>query len=77
MSFKKIKYSTQVTLMLIVFFLVLSGLVFKFVGEIQSESLRKKTEKIEREKIKTEFIASIEDQYKQMKKLYLSIITNH
>jgi 16S rRNA C1402 (ribose-2'-O) methylase RsmI len=66
----KIKYSIQVFLMLIVFSFVLFNLVFKFIGEIRSESIKKKAEQIEKQKIKTEFILNIEDQYQQMQKLY-------
>jgi hypothetical protein len=56
--------------MLIVFSFVLFNLVFKFIGEIRSESIKKKAEQIEKQKIKTEFILNIEDQYQQMQKLY-------
>jgi len=66
----KIKYSVQVTLMLIVFFIVLSGLIYKFVGEMQSETMRKRAEQIEKERAKTEFITNIEDRFNQIKKLY-------
>lgn len=66
----KVKYFIQIALMLVVFFMVLAGLIFKFVGDLQSESIKKHAEQIEREKRKAEFEATIEDQYKQMKKLY-------
>ena len=69
LSSKK-KYSIQVALMLIVFFLVLSSLVFKLIGEMRSESIRKEAEQIEKQRIKTQFLSNIEDQYQQMKKLY-------
>ncbi|WP_232364189.1 hypothetical protein [Desulforapulum autotrophicum] len=56
--------------MLVVFFMVLAGLIFKFVGDLRSESIKKHAEQIEQEKRKAEFVATIEEQYKQMKKLY-------
>ncbi len=66
----KIKYSVQVCLMLIVFFIVLSGLIYKFVGEMQSETMRKRAEQLEKERAKTEFITNIETHYEQIKTLY-------
>lgn len=66
----KKKYFIQVALMLAVFFLVLSSLVFKLIGEIRSESIRKEAEQIEKQRIKTQFLSNIEDQYQQMQKLY-------
>jgi hypothetical protein len=69
LSSKK-KYGIQVALMLAVFFLVLSSLIFKLVGEMRSESIRKEAEQIEKERIKTQFLSNIEDQYQQMQKLY-------
>ncbi len=56
--------------MLIVFFLVLSTLIFRIVGEMRSESLRKKAVELEKEKLKIEFIATIEDQYQQLESLF-------
>ncbi len=67
---KKIKYNSQVALMFIVFLLVLFSLVFRFIGDMRSESIKKKADEIERQRIKTEFISTIENQYKQMEKLY-------
>ncbi len=69
LSSKK-KYFIQVALMLAVFFLVLYSLVFKLIGEIRSESIRKEAEQIETQRIKTQFLSNIEDQYQQMQKLY-------
>jgi hypothetical protein len=66
----KKKYFIQVALMLAVFFLVLSSLVFKLVVEMRSESIRKEAEQIEKQKIKTQFLSNIEEQYQQMQKLY-------
>jgi len=65
---KKIKYYAQVALMLIVFFIVLSGLIYKFTNEMQSGS-RKQTA-VEIEKRKTEFIATIENRYQEIKRQY-------
>jgi hypothetical protein len=69
LSSKK-KYFVQVALMLAVFFLVLFSLIFKLVGEMRSESIRKEAEQIEKERIKTQFLSNIEDEYQQMQKLY-------
>lgn len=66
----KIKYSAQVALMLIVFLIVLSGLIYKYIGEMQSETMRKRAEQIEKERIKTEFFTNIDDHYEQIKTLY-------
>ena len=66
----KKKYFIQVALMFVVFFLVLSSLVFKLVVEMRSESIRKEAEQIERQRIKTQFLSNIEEQYQQMQKLY-------
>lgn len=70
MPSNKIKYSIQVALMLIVFFLVLFTLIFRIVGEMRSESIRKKALQLEKEKLKIEFIATIEDQYQQIENLF-------
>lgn len=69
LSSKK-KYSIQVALMFAVFFLVLSSLVFRLIGEMRSESIREEAEQIEKQRIKTQFLSNIEDQYQQMQKLY-------
>jgi len=69
LSSKK-KYYIQIALMLIIFSFVLFNLIFKLVGEIRSEAVKEKAEQIERERIKAEFIVTIEEQYQQMKKLY-------
>lgn len=72
MSSKNIKYSVQVALMLIVFFLVLSTLIFRIVGEMRSESIKKEAAQLEKEKLTIEFLATIEAQYQQMKNLFNS-----
>ncbi|RLB92172.1 MAG: hypothetical protein DRH26_06865 [Deltaproteobacteria bacterium] len=69
LSSKK-KYSIQVALMFAVFFLVLSSLIFRLIGEMRSESIREEAEQIEKQRIKTQFLSNIEDQYQQMQKLY-------
>jgi len=66
----KIKYAAQVALMLIVFFIVLSGLIYKFVGEIQTETMRKRAEQIEKERAKTQFITNIDTHYNQIQNRY-------
>jgi hypothetical protein len=66
----KKKYFIQVALMLVVFSLVLSNLVFKLVVEMRSESIRKEAEQIEKQRVKTQFLSNIEEQYQQMQKLY-------
>ncbi|OQY50108.1 MAG: hypothetical protein B6230_06945 [Desulfobacteraceae bacterium 4572_89] len=66
----KVKYSIQVALMLVVFSFVLFTLVFQLIEEMRSESIKKKEEQIEKQRIKTEFISNIEDHYIQLQKLY-------
>lgn len=66
----KMKYSVQVALMIAVFSLVLFSLVFKLIVEMKAESIQKEIEQVEIEKKKKDFISNIEDQYKEMKRLY-------
>ncbi len=56
--------------MIAVFSFVLFNLVFKLIGEIRSESIKKEAALIEQQRVKTQFISNIEEQYKQMQKLY-------
>ncbi len=56
--------------MLVVFSFVLFTLVFQLIEEMRSESIKKKEEQIEKQRIKTEFISNIEDHYIQLQKLY-------
>lgn len=70
MPSEKTKYSIQVVVILGIFFFVLFNLVFKLVIDLRSESFRKKAEELEKQKAKQEFIATIEDQYNQLLKLY-------
>ncbi len=66
----KVKYAIQVALMLIVFFIVLSGLIFKFVGDLETEAQKKQAAQIEQETRRAAFVATMDDQYRQLKKLY-------
>lgn len=70
MPSKKTTYSIQVVVILAIFSFVLFNLVFKLIMDLRSESLRIKAEQIEKERIKHEFIVNIEDQYKQLLKLF-------
>ncbi len=70
MPSKKITYSIQIVVILAIFFFVLFNLVFKLIIDLRSESIQRKAEQLEKERIKLEFIAKIDDQYKQMIKLY-------
>ena len=55
---------------LAVFCFVLFNLLFKLVLDLRSESIREKAEQIEKQRIKSEFIARIDDQYDRLLKLY-------
>lgn len=70
MPSKKTKYSIQIVVILAIFFFVLFNLIFKLIIDLRSESLREKAEQLEKERIKLEFIAHIDDQYNQLIKLY-------
>ncbi|MBU1341493.1 MAG: hypothetical protein KKE44_00910 [Proteobacteria bacterium] len=70
MPSKKTTYSIQVVVILAIFFFVLFNLVFKLIIDLRSESLKKKAEQIEKDRIKQEFIAHIDDRYAQLLKLY-------
>ncbi len=67
---KKTSYKLQIVIILAVFFFVLFNLVFKLIMDIRTESIRKKAEQLEKERIRTEFIASIDEQYDRLLKLY-------
>lgn len=60
---KKTKYTIQVVVILAVFFFVLFNLVFKLIVDINSEAKMKKAQLLEKERIKSEFIAGIDEQY--------------
>lgn len=70
MPSKKTTYSIQVVVILSIFFFVLFNLIFKLIIDLQSESIRKKAEQIEKERIKHEFIVNIDDQYNRLVKLF-------
>ena len=70
MPSKKTTYSIQIVVILAIFFFVLFNLVFKLIIDLRSESIRKKAEQFEKERIKLEFIANIDDQYNRLLKLY-------
>ena len=70
MPSKKTTYSIQIVVILAIFFFVLFNLVFKLIIDLRSESIQRKAEQIEKERVKLEFIAKIDDQYNRMMKLY-------
>ncbi|MCD4721662.1 MAG: hypothetical protein K8S13_17635 [Desulfobacula sp.] len=70
MPSKKITYSIQIVIILAIFFFVLFNLVFKLIIDLRSESIQRKAAQLEKERIKLEFIAKIDDRYNQLLKLY-------
>jgi len=70
MPSKKTTYSIQVVVILSIFFFVLFNLIFKLIIDLRSESISKKAEQIEKERIKYEFIVNIDDQYNRLIKLF-------
>ncbi|MCP4763712.1 MAG: hypothetical protein GY870_18215 [archaeon] len=70
MPSKKAAYSMQVVVILSIFCFVLFNLVFKLIIDLRAESIRKKAEQIEKERIKHEFIVNIDDQYNRLLKLF-------
>ncbi len=69
-SKKKTAYYIQVVVILSIFFFVLFNLIFKLIIDLRSESIRKKAEQIEKERIKHEFIVNIDNQYNRLIKLF-------
>ncbi len=67
---RKTTYSIQLVVILSIFFFVLLNLVFKLIVDIKSDSIKKKTEEIQKIKVQVEFIAHIEDQYQELQRLY-------
>jgi hypothetical protein len=67
---KKTTYSIQIVIILAIFFFVLFNLVFKLIIDLRSESIQRKAELLEKERVKLEFIAKIDERYQQMIKLY-------
>jgi hypothetical protein len=70
MPSKKTNYSIQVVAILAVFAFVLFNLIFKLIVDYRSESIKKQAEQIEKDRIKHEFIVNIDEQYKNLKKIY-------
>jgi hypothetical protein len=70
MPSKKAAYSIQVVVILSIFCFVLFNLVFKLIIDLRAESIRKKAEQIEKDRIKHEFIVNIDDQYDRLLKLF-------
>jgi len=70
MPSQKTTYSIQIVVILAIFSFVLFNLIFKLVVDIRSESLQKKAEQLEKERIKLEFIAKIDKQYDRLIKLH-------
>lgn len=70
MPSEKTKYSIQVVIILAIFFFVLFNLVFKLIIDLRSETIRKKAEQIEKESLRQEFIADIDNQYNRLLELY-------
>ena len=67
---KKTKYTIQIVVILTVFFFVLFNLVFKLIVDINSEAKMKKAQLLEKERIKSEFIVGIDEQYGKLLTLY-------
>ncbi len=63
---KKTKYTIQIVVILAVFFFVLFNLIFKLIVDINSEAKMKKAQLLEKERIKSEFIAGIDEQYSKL-----------
>ncbi|MCK5349796.1 MAG: hypothetical protein KAJ25_10425, partial [Desulfobacula sp.] len=70
MPSKKTRYSIQIIVILAIFFFVLFNLVFKLIIDLRSESIQRKAVQHEKDRIKQEFIAKIDDQYNRLLKLY-------
>lgn len=70
MPSQKTSYTIQIVIMLAIFFFVLFNLVFKLIVDIKSESKIKIARQIENERIKSEFIAGIDDKYDQVLNLF-------
>ncbi|MCP3875677.1 MAG: hypothetical protein GY699_21295 [Desulfobacteraceae bacterium] len=70
MASKKARYTIQVVIILAIFFFVLFNLVFKLIVDFRSDAIKKRSEVFEKQRIKHEFIAKIDDQYSQVQKLF-------
>jgi len=69
-SVKKASYSIQVVIILAIFFFVLFNLIFKLIVDLRSESIKKRTEQMDAQRIEQEFIVNIEKEYARLIKLY-------
>ncbi len=69
-SERKTSYSIQVVIILAIFFFVLFNLIFKLVVDLRSESVKKRAEQMEAQRIEQEFIANIDNEYNRLLKLY-------
>jgi len=67
---KKFTYSIQVVVILAVFCFVLFNLVFRLIIDVRNEAEKKRVQQIEKERVKQEFIASIDKEYDRVLKLY-------
>ena len=67
---RKAAYYIQVVIILSIFFFVLFNLMGKLMFDLKSDAVRKKAEEIEKARIKQEFIITIDEQYKQLLKLF-------
>jgi hypothetical protein len=67
---KKTSYSIQMVIILAIFFFVLFNLVFKLIVDLRSESIKKKVEQLEAQRIEQEFIVNIDKEYGRLMKLY-------
>ena len=70
MAFKKKAYSIQVIIIVSIFCFVLFNLVFKLILDMRSESVRKKAEQIEKDRLKHEFIVNVDKRYETLLKLF-------
>lgn len=70
MPSQKTTYAIQMVAILAVFSFVLFNLIFKLVIDLRSEEIQKKAEQLEKERVKQEFVAKIDDQYNRLMKLY-------
>jgi hypothetical protein len=66
----KKSYSIQIVVILAIFFFVLFALVFRLIVDLRAESIKEKTQQIEIQRLKQQFIANIDDQYNHLLKLY-------
>lgn len=70
MTPKKLKSFIPIFLVLIVFSFVLFSLIFKFMGDMESESTREKVAQAEKQRSKAQFMKNLDEQYERMQKLY-------